>query len=71
MDGTPEVELYQHPWSMVLVPWPSGIKFIVQGAGKLLRYMSLEGISLPMNTGEALSEKLSTLHPGCCVVVCF
>ena len=69
MAGTPEVELYQHPWPMVLVPWPSGVTFIVQGAGKLIRYMSVEGISLPLNTGEALSKKLYTLHPGCCVDV--
>ena len=65
-----EVELYQHPWPMVLIPWSSGVMFTVQTSGLLVLPRSVEGICLPLYRGEYISERLDSLghnHPGCCV----
>lgn len=59
------IEIDQHPWPVVLLPWPTGVDFEVQAGGLGCYQMSLEGLALPLEDRDALTERLQTLHPGC------
>lgn len=66
LDERPLIHLNSPFIAMVLISWPSGVRFEVQCAGTFCYQKRLEGICIPFDDEGTIGAQLGKLHLICC-----